>query len=232
MTGRRPRTTTLLVLLAALSAGCTTASGQDVAAGLRGVSEGSTTTAAPPTTRGRTLHEQPWTPFAEVGGIVLRHPAARVERIGYHQSNHDGARVLEPLPTSAEQLTLEPRDRLTAARTAADVVVDPDVEIRSPVSGRVLHAGTYILYCDHRDDFVVIRPDDRPGWQLKVLHIDGVAVGSGTQVRAGETVLAPRATRLPCASQVEETAARPAWPHVHIEVIDPSIPDLPSGPGC
>ena len=65
-----------------------------------------------------------------------------------------------------------------------------------------------------------------------MLHIDGVAVRSGARVRAGETVLAPRATRLPLESQVEKTAARPAWPHVHIEVIDPSIPDLPSGRGC
>ena len=221
-------------MLAVLTGGCASATGQDVSSAHRGVSAVPSTTSAPapPTTRGRTVHEQAFTPFAEVGGIVLRHPAARVERIGYHQSNHDGARELEPMPTSTEQLTLEARERATTGRTAADVVVDPDGEIRSPVSGRVLSAGTYVLYCDYRDDFVVIQPDDRPAWQVKVLHIDGVAVRQGGRVSAGETVLAPRATRLPFASQVEETAAQPAWPHVHIEVIDPSIRDIPSGKGC
>jgi hypothetical protein len=44
-------------------------------------------------------------------------------------------------------------------------------------------------------------------------------------------VLAPRPTKLPVASQVDDTTASPPWPHVHIEVVDPSIPDRP-GPGC
>ena len=251
----------LLVVVTVVSGGCSQAGGQDVSAAQRGVFQDAPTTsmapdapttsttpvapttspaavppttstpAVPPTSATRVVHEQQWTAFASVGGIVLRHPSARVERIGYHESNHDGAQQLEPLPTSAQHLTLEPRARSTGARTAADVMVDPDSEIRSPVSGRVLHAGTYVLYCDYRDDFVVIEPEDQPGLEVKVLHIDGVAVRSGERVRAGETVLAPRATRLPFDSQVEETSARPAWPHVHIEVIDPSIPDRPSGRG-
>ena len=235
MTGRRrSRTAAVVVALAVLGGGCASATGQDVSSAQRGVSAfpGTTSVAAPPTTRARIVHEQAWAPFASVGGIILRYPSARVERIGYHQSNHDGARDLEPLPTPTEQVTLEARERATAGRTAADVVVDPDGDIRSPVSGRVLSAGTYVLYCDYRDDFVIIQPDDRPAWQVKVLHIDGVAVRQGARVRAGETVLAPRATRLPFASQVEETAALPAWPHVHIEVIDPSLRDIPSGKGC
>jgi hypothetical protein len=96
----------------------------------------------------------------------------------------------------------------------------------------VLYGGTYVLYCKHSDDFVVIEPDDHPGWQVKVLHIDGLQVRPGARVRAGETVLAPRATQLPFQSQVDEVTASPAWPHVHIEVIDPTIPDRPTGKGC
>lgn len=31
-----------------------------------------------------------------------------------------------------------------------------------------------------------------------------------------------------CHSQVDDVIAQPSWPHVHIEVIDPAIPDRPS----
>jgi biotin carboxyl carrier protein len=196
-----------------------------------------TTTTAPPTTTTtaapvRPVHEQPWTPFATVGDIVLLHPSARVERVAFHESNHDGAREMEPLPTAAAPVTLESRERGTGARSAADVVIDPDVEVRAPVTGRVLRAGTYVLYCDHRDDFAVIEPDARAGWEVKILHIDGVLVRPGDRVTAGETVLAPRPTPLPFESQVDEITFEPSWPHVHIEVVDPSIRNRPKGGGC
>jgi hypothetical protein len=53
-------------------------------------------------------------------------------------------------------------------------------------------------------------------------------------VTAGETLLAPRPTQLPFESQVDEfRTAEPAWPHVHMEVVDPTIPDRPNpGGGC
>lgn len=92
-------------------------------------------------------------------------------------------------------------------------------------------AGTYVLYCDDTDDYAVIEPDDRPGWEVKVLHITGVQVQAGQRVEAGVTVLAPRATILPFASQVDEHTADPAWPHVQVEVVDPSIPDRPNPGG-
>ena len=193
----------------------------------------------PPTTpkptrppRPRTVHETAWSPFAVAGGVVtLRHPSARVELVGFHQSNQDGARQYEPSPTAASPTTLESRDRDTPPRGAADIVSDPDVEVRAPVTGRVKRAGTYTLYCKYRDDFVVIEPDERPGWEVKVLHIAGVRVRAGDRVIAGETVLAPRPHKLPFDSQVDEVTAPPAWPHMHVEVVDPSIPDRP-GPGC
>jgi hypothetical protein len=129
-------------------------------------------------------------------------------------------------------ITMEDRERDTGAAGAADIVVDPDPEIRAPVTGRVKRAGAYVLYCKHSDDDVVIEPDDHPGWEVKILHIDGVRVGAGNRVVAGRTVLAPRPTRLPFASQVDEArTAEPAWPHVHVEVVDPTIRDRP-GPPC
>lgn len=194
-------------------------------------------TSAPPTTTttvpSRPVHEPQWSPFASVGGIVLHHPSARVERIGFHQSNHEGARELEVLPTASSPVTLEGRDRLTSSRSAADVVVDPAFGIRSPVTGTVKRAGGYTLYCRHRDDFVVVAPDARPDWEVKLLHIDGVQVRAGQRVVAGQTVLASAPTRLPFASQVDDHTTDPAWPHVHIEVVDPSIPNLTApGGGC
>jgi hypothetical protein len=181
----------------------------------------------------RSVTEQQWTPFATVGGLTLSHPSTRVERVAFHESNHDGARQLEPLPTAAAAMTLETRERGTGSRTAADVVVDPAVEIRAPVTGTVKRAGTYVLYCDNSDDYIVIEPDDHAGWEVKILHIDGIGVSAGDRVTAGRTVLAPRPTKLPFESQVDETSAPPAWPHVHIEVVDPSIPDRPTpGGGC
>lgn len=164
--------------------------------------------------------------------MVLRHPSNRVELIGFHQSTLDGAQPLETLATSAPTVILEDRGRDTGARTAADVVVDPDVEIRAPVTGTVLYAGTYVLYCDYSDDFLVIEPDDHPGWEVKILHIDRVQVRPGVRVQAGQTVIAPRATRLPFESHVDKLTTEPAWPHVHIEIDDPNVPDRPTGPGC
>lgn len=182
--------------------------------------------------RPRTVHEQAWTPFAMAGGVVtLRHPSARVELIGFHESNNDGALEQTPLPTAADPRTLESRDRDTIASGAADVVSDPDVEIRSPVTGRVKRGGTYTLYCNYKDEFAVIEPDERPGWEVKILHVTGLRVRVGDRLVAGETVLADGPARLPFDSQVDDITAPPPWPHVQIEVVDPSVPDRP-GKGC
>ena len=189
---------------------------------------------ASPASSPRAVVDQPWTPFATVGGLTLVHPSSRVERVGFHQSNHEGAQELEPAASAAAAATLEPRHRLTSARTAADVVIDPDVEVRSPVTGTVKRAGTYVLYCEYSDDFAVIQTDGQPEWEVKILHIDGVRVSAGERVVAGETVIARGPTPLPFESQVDElTTAERAWPHVHIEVIDLAIPNVPSpGGGC
>lgn len=236
----RSRLLTLLTLscgaLVTLSA-CASASSDTVAA----AGTEPTTTAAPPSSTttvpplpSRVVAEQPWTSFATVGGITLVHPSSRVERVGFHQSNHEGAQELSPVSTAVAPTLLEDRERLTGPRSAADIVVDPAVEIRSPVDGVVKRAGTYVLYCEHSDDFVVIAPDANPAWEVKLLHIDGVQVGAGDRVVAGETVLAPGPTTLPFESQVDEVSpVEPAWPHVHLEVVDPSIPNVPSpGSGC
>ena len=105
---------------------------------------------------------------------------------------------------AARWFTMPSRDRDTAPTGAADIVVEPGREIRAPVTGTVLRAGTYTLYCDHVDQFVVIEPDARPGWEVKVLHIEGLALSKGQRVEAGVTRLAAHARVLPFPSQVEE----------------------------
>ncbi len=190
-------------------------------------------TATPiPTAMPRSVHEQAFTPFASVGQTVLHHPARQVELIGLHESGHDGSKTIGVLDGAAPSLVLETRHRDTDPASAADVVVAPGTEIRSPVSGTVTSAGTYVLYCDYSDDLLYIEPDEHPGWQLRIFHIDGVVVAPGDRVEAGVTVVAPRATQLPFESQVDEHTAEPSWPHVHMELVDPSVPDRPTGPGC
>lgn len=184
------------------------------------------TTASPspaPTTVDET---HPWAMTWD--GIDLRVPSAGTELIGFHQSNHDGARNIDALEGPVHTQVLESRERGTGRRTAADIVVDPQVEIRAPVTGTVVRAGTYTLYCDELDDFAVIEPDGRPGIEVKMLHIDGVQVSAGDRVEAGVTVLAPSPTTLPFASQVDEVSGPEDWPHVHLEVVDTAIPDQPN----
>lgn len=195
------------------------------------------TTAAPATTTTRPhpprqVHEQPWVPYATAGPVTLHHPSDRVEAIGFHQSGQDGAQHQAAVGGAARWFVQEDRDRDTDPQGAADIVMEPDREVRAPVTGTVLRAGTYTLYCDKVDQYAVIEPDARPGWEVKVLHVEGLALVKGQRVEAGVTRLAAKARVLPFASTVEDDTAVPAWPHVHIEVVDPSVPDRPTGPGC
>jgi hypothetical protein len=210
---------------------------------------GPTTTAAPPPTATtappppaptttvarrpeRVVTTQAWVPFAMAGPVVLHHPADRVEAIGFHQSARDGAQPQAAVTGAARWFEMPSRDRDTAPTGAADVVVEPGREIRAPVNGTVLRAGTYTLYCDHVDQFAVIEPDARPGWEVKVLHVEGLALSKGQRVEAGVTRLAAHARVLPFPSQVEEHTGLPPWPHVHVEVVDPTVPDRPTEPPC
>lgn len=166
-----------------------------------------------------------------VGPITLTHPAARVEHIGFHQAGHDGSQAQVIADGAAPSTVLEDRGRNTEPTGAADVVVDPTAEIRSPVTGTVIRAGGYVLYCDHEDHFIVVEPDAAPGWEVKIFHMETIYVGVGDRVEAGVTPISPNSRRLPFVSQVDEFTAEPSNPHVHIEVVDPSIPDIPSGTG-
>lgn len=184
----------------------------------------------PPATTPRAVLEQDWIPLGVAGDVTLHYPSRRVERIGFHQSNDEGSRRIEPINTGVPQTTLESRGRLSDPNSAADIVVDPTSEIRSPVSGTVLDTGSYDLYCGLFDHYINIEPDQHPGWKVRIIHISGLDVGPGERVEAGVTRIAPSARQLPFSSQVDElSSAGPAWPHVHLEVSDPSIPNVDNG---
>lgn len=195
-----------------------------------------TTTTTTTTTTATTLPGRPTetslATFGIAGDVTLHHPAHSVAIIGFHESSHDGSQQIDLDPIATPALTMETRDRGTGSRTAADIAVAPGSPVFSPVSGVVLRSGTYTLYCDHSDNFAVIEPDEHPGWEVKIFHIVDVQVTAGQRVEAGVTLVAPEARVLPFESQVDEFSATPPWPHVHVEVIDPSIPDRPSSGSC
>jgi hypothetical protein len=170
-------------------------------------------------------------PLATVAGLTIAAPSGVIERAGFHQSTHPGALAMiaaddAPVRTSV----LASRGRGTARTGAVDIVVEPATGIVAPVSGTVARAGDYTLYCRYRDGYVVINPDGRPDLEVKLLHIRGVSVRAGQRVEVGDAVAA-HATTFPFSSQVDALTAEPSWPHVHIEVVDPSVPRKSSG-GC
>ncbi len=193
-----------------------------------------TTTAPVPPPVVRNVLETGFRPFASAEGVVLNYPTPWVERVGLHQSNKLGARQLEILQGAGSVIDMPGRARNTPGRGAADILSDPNGEVRAPVTGRIIRGGTYTLYCKYTDSFLVIEPDVHPGWEVKVLHISGLVVSVGQRVEAGVTPIAAHPTRLPFVSDVEEFSAAPVWPHVHLEVVDPSIKNPPGvgGGGC
>lgn len=180
----------------------------------------------------RALTATGWQPYASVGPVALHAPGDVVELVGYHEANHKGAQPQQATPEAPRSLVLESRRRGTHPQSAADLVVDPSREVRSPVTGTVVRAGSYQLYCKYPDHFLAIEPDARPGWEVKVLHFEGLRASPGDRVEAGVTVVGSGARVLPFRSQVDDHTAAPHWPHLHVEVVDPSVPNGPSGPGC
>lgn len=167
--------------------------------------------------------------FAEAGEVALRLPSRRVERIGFHEANHRGAREQSPRDAGPPATTMPSRGRPTGPRSAADVVAAPDEPVLAPVTGRVVRAGSYVMYCRQPDHFVVIAPDAQPQWEVKVLHFEGLQVQPGDRVTASRSVLGTRPRKLPFRSQVDDLSHPRDWPHLHVEVVDPSIPNPSSG---
>lgn len=153
--------------------------------------------------------------FASVKGIALHVPSTDVALVGFHQSLGGGAQLQHHKNT--RMTTLPSRGRGTGSRTAADISVAADTPVLSPVTGEVVAVQHYALYGRYADVLIHIVPEDNPAARVDVLHVTGPRVEVGDRVRAGETVIAGRATKLPFASQIDRVAG--PLPHVHIEVV-------------
>lgn len=181
----------------------------------------------------RTVTSLGYVTLGQAGEVPLVIPIGKVELIGFHEAGHPGSQAINAAGTGLPSMILESRSRGTAATSAADIVVPPGEPVRAPATGTVISANTYTLYCEHTDKLVYIEPDGLPGWVVKIFHVTGEIPAVGTRVIAGQSVVADGARQLPFESQVDEFTAEPSWPHVHVEVVDTSIPDTrPPGPGC
>lgn len=163
-------------------------------------------------------------PFARAGRVHLTHPAAVVDFVGFHQASQPAAQPLVPTALTVDPTVLWSRGRGTDRRSAADIVVPPGMEIRAPVTGTVVEAGTYRLYCRYDDERLFIAPDADPSVRVAMLHVTGVLVEAGERVQAGVTPVAHSATVLPFPSQVDALNPDAPWPHVHMEVAPAATP--------
>ena len=172
--------------------------------------------------------------FARTGSLELELPSRRVELVGFHEASRANAIDLSEVGGAPEVRVglLPSRFRGTGARSAADIVSEPGAEILSPVSGTVVRAGSYELYCRHTDQFLVIEPDGHPGIEVTLLHIEGLEATVGSHLQAGQRVAAS-ARKFGFASQIDRYTQAPSWPHVHVQVVDTRVEVPPStGGGC
>jgi murein DD-endopeptidase MepM/ murein hydrolase activator NlpD len=176
--------------------------------------------------------------FAEVDGVELVLPAAAVIAHGFHEAGSGGPVPLTPIgrfepggdtngfdesgavvdTSGPHYLVMPTRNRGTAPTGAVDVVLEPGEDVLAPVDGVVTKVADFALYGRHQDTLVHIRPDRAPHLEVKVLHVEGVVVGEGDPVVAGETVVAATARRIPVRNQIDRFVGR-ALPHVHLEVV-------------
>ncbi len=178
--------------------------------------------------------------LARVGDLEVVLPSPDVLLVGYHEASRPGALALHPvgnglsnhnttritLPADedggADYHVMSSRGRVLPPTSAVDIVMRDDDPVRAPVDGVVTEVRPYLLYGQHDDTRIEIRPDDAPHLRVVLIHVDGVQVAAGDRLRAGDTVLAASANRFPFASHVDRYLDQ-RWPHVHLEVKDPSI---------
>lgn len=182
--------------------------------------------------------------FASAQDLTLQPPAARVAGYAYHESLFDTAMPLVPQgrpkkidnptfvrPPNADgprYIIMASRGRPTGPSTGVDIVLDPGEQVVAPVSGEVVDASQYELYCTTPDRRVIIKPDQAPERRVVIFHLDKVAVVEGQQVVAGQTLLGEPRIFNPHSAQYDSYVAG-GRPHVHLEVErEPSRPL----PGC
>lgn len=173
--------------------------------------------------------------FARRGGLDLHLPADTPRLVAYHEAARPAALAVHPVgrmlandnPTKfspprggdgPEYVVLSSRGRAHPASSATDVVLEPDVPVRSPVSGRVVEVRPYLLYGQHADTRIEIAPEGHPDVRIVLIHVEDPQVRVGEQVEAGRTVLAGGAVTFPFSSHVDRFLEPERLPHVHLEL--------------
>lgn len=161
--------------------------------------------------------------------------------VGFHEAAMPGAKPLAVASTPdadhgrgqvsfsnvddpLHAVILPTRARAANAASAMDVVIPAREAVFAPVTGTVTEVDHYQLYGRYPDNRMVIVPDARPDLRVVILHIEGLKVGPGDKVTAGQTRIAVGANPFPFESQVDRFA-RPlmakkgdATPHAHVEL--------------
>lgn len=149
-----------------------------------------------------------------IAGAVLHVPSHDALLSGWHEAAGPSALPMQPAPDGPWS-ELPSRGRPQDPHSALDVAVAPGTVARAPVTGTVVEVSPYLLYGDHPDTRIVIRPDDAPHLAVHVLHVTGPLVTAGDHVTPGRPI-AREATQFPFLSQIEEQTGRA--PHIHLEV--------------
>jgi hypothetical protein len=152
--------------------------------------------------------------FAMAGTLPLVELRPDAAGYGYHQSLFGTAIGLRPFEP---HVVMGSRGRGTGATTAADIVVGSSSRVRAPVTGRVVTAKRYLLYCERPDWKVVIKPSSDPTLRVLVLHLGRPSVRKGDDVTAGSSRIGrARANDWPDSQKDRYFPAK--YPHVHVEV--------------
>lgn len=175
-------------------------------------------------------------PLATLGDLELWLPAAAPIIVGYHEAATVSAigvtpvgRLIEDrnttrtdLPADAAvgspYLVLTSRGRSAGPTSAVDVVLEPEVPVLAPITGRVADVRSYLLYGAHQDLRIELVPDGRPDLRLVLIHLDGAEVVIGDRVTAGITPIARTARRFTFSSHIDRETEPDRYPHVHMEV--------------
>jgi hypothetical protein len=175
-------------------------------------------------------------PLARLGDLELRLPVAAPIIVGYHEAATVSAIGVTPVGRLSEDrnttrtdlpadaavgspyLVLTSRGRSAGPTSAVDVVLEPDVPVLAPVTGRVADVRSYLLYGAHQDLRIELIPDGRPDLRLVLIHLDGAEVAIGDRVTAGITPIARTARRFTFSSHVDRETEPDRYPHVHMEL--------------
>lgn len=186
------------------------------------------------------------TPLATLGSLRLVVPAPEARLIGFHEASLPGVMDLDPAgilqsndnttrftpgpddPDGQPYVVLSSRGRIDGPSTAVDVVIEDDQPILAPVTGVVTDVRDYQLYSRYPDTRIEIQPDAAPHLRVVMIHVTGVSARVGDRVAAGRSILASGPNRFSFSSHIDRYLDPERWPHVHLEVKDPTrSPSVP-----